>query len=377
MYGEINMKLKKLYKQTTTGATQQYEIIIGNDSFYTIIGKVGGKLITSKPTMVTGKNIGRSNETSIKEQVILEAKAKWQKNIDKGYTEDINAVATAKKYFDPMLAHKYNNYKNKIKFPVLASPKIDGCRMVAQKNGLYTRNGKPYVSCPHIVEALKPFFDAHPDWVIDGEVYSHNQDFEKIISLVKKSKPTPQNIEDSKRLVQYWVFDGVTDDKTLGFEKRFQIITNEIIKLVTSNKATFTFVPTTPIHSHTEIINANNIFVSEGYEGVILRVPNSAYENKRSKNLLKYKTFLDEEFKILDIIEGTGNRAGMAGNLTLEINNGKTFNAGIKGGEDYYKQLLIDKNKYIGKLATIRYQNLSKDGIPRFPVAINIAPFDR
>ncbi len=67
----------------------------------------------------------------------------------------------------------------------------------------------------------------------------------------------------------------------------------------------------------------------------------------------------------------------MAGNLTLKIPNGKIFNAGIKGGEDYYKQLLKDKNKYIGKLATIRYQNLTNDGIPRFGICVNINPFDR
>ena len=132
-----------------------------------------------------------------------------------------------------------------------------------------------------------------------------------------------------------------------------------------------------PIKSHEEVIKHNDYFVSKGYEGVILRVPNSVYENKRSKNLLKYKTFIDDEFKIIDIVEGTGNRTGMAGNLTLQMNNGKIFNAGIRGGEDYYKQLLIDKNKYIGKLATVRYQNLSVDGIPRFPVAVNIAPIDR
>ncbi len=49
-----------------------------------------------------------------------------------------------------------------------------------KKNGLWTRNGKPYVSCPHIIELLKPIFDIHPTWVIDGEVYSHDNNFEKI-----------------------------------------------------------------------------------------------------------------------------------------------------------------------------------------------------
>jgi len=368
--------MNKIYKRTSTGAIQQYEIVVEGNSFYTIIGQVDGKLTTSKPTVCEGKNIGRSNETTPEEQAELEAKAKWQKKIDKGYTEDINAIDTAKQYFDPMLANKYDKYKEKIAFPVLVSPKIDGCRMVATKDGLYTRNGKEYVSCPHIHNALKPFFKEHPDWVIDGEIYSHDNEFEKIVSLVKRSKPDAQDLADSERMIKLWIFDGVSGNANTGFENRFNLIKTEVNKLV-ANIDFFKFVENKEADSHEDVVKAHDEYVAEGYEGVMIRICNSPYENKRSKYLLKLKNFLDEEFEILEIVEGSGNRAGMAGKLLVKTKDGKEFGAGIKGGEEYYKELLKDKSAYVGKLATIRFQNLSQDGIPRFPVAVNIDPIDR
>jgi len=366
--------MNKIYKRTTNGSIQQYEIVVSGNTFWTIVGKEGGKLIISMPTLCEGKNIGRSNETTPEEQAELEAKAKWQKKIDKGYTEDITAIDTAKKYFDPMLAHKYNQYKKDIKFPVLVSPKIDGCRMIAQKNGLFTRNGKEYVSCPHISKALAPVFKAHPDWVIDGEIYAHDESFEKVVSLVKKSKPTAEDFVESEKLIKLWIFDGEIGH-CLGFENRFDSIREEVYKL--ADLKYLKFVENKVAKNHEEVQAAHDNYVREGFEGVMVRIPNSPYENKRSKNLLKFKEFVDEEFVIKEVVEGSGNRSGMAGKLIVIDKNGNEFGAGIKGGEDYYKQLLKDKNKLVGKLATIRYQNLSEDGIPRFPVAINIAPMDR
>jgi DNA ligase-1 len=370
------MKLPIIYKRTQTGAIQQWEIIVEDDTFYTIEGQVGGKLTTSKPTQVIQKNVGKQNETNEYEQALKEAQAKWKKKTEAGYTEDINLVDTSKKFFEPMLAHKYIDYKNDIIFPILVSPKLDGCRMVAQKSGLWTRNGKPYVSCPHIQKILKPLFEKYPNWVIDGEVYTHDVSFEKVVSLVKQSKPTKEDLEESAKLVQYWIFDGVVDDKSLGFEDRYKLIREELTKLIGHNP-NIKFVTTIKINSDKEVEEWHDAFVSKGFEGCMLRKIDAPYENKRSKNLLKFKKFLDEEFKIIDVQEVLGSRSGMAGKLLLEMKNGKIFGAGIRGGEDYYRQLLLDKKKLIGKVATIRYQNLSEDGVPRFPIAVNIAPIDR
>lgn len=361
-----------IYSKTSKGATQQWEIIVKGNTFFVREGLVGGKLTENKPTIVKGKNKGRSNQTTAEEQAYLEAKRKWQKKIEKGYHQDINNINDESKYFEPMLAHKYNDRKDKVIFPVILQRKYNGGRLVATKNGCFSRNGKKYESCPHISEILKPLFDKHKDWTIDGEIYTHDKPFEKIMSLVRKTKPTEEDLEESKKIIQLHIYDGVVDDKNLGYTERFEIIKKEILNLVGKNKSIY-FVEYVIGNNHNDIEKFHNQFVKEGFEGIMIRVIGSPYENKRSINLLKFKKFIDAEFEIIDIVEGVGNRSGMAGALMVKTEDGKIFNSGIKGGEDYYKELLKNKSKLIGKLATIRYQNLSdKEKVPIFPVCVDV-----
>ena len=367
----LRKQLPIIYSRTSNGGVQQWEIIIKGNTFYTKVGLLDGKITISKLTNVLGKNIGRANETSEEEQAYLEAKRKWDKKIEKGYHENIKDIDKKSIYFEPMLAHKYVDRKDEVVFPVYGSIKIDGHRATLSKRGLYTRNGKKYMSCNHIEELLKSLFIKHPEWIIDGELYTHNYPFEKITSLIRKTKPTVENLEESKKIIQYYIFDGVVDDISLGFKDRFEIIKNEIVKIIGKNDS-IVCVSNTELNNHKEINDMHDKFVQQGYEGLMIRVINSKYENKRSKSLLKFKKFFDEEFEIIDIIEGSGNRSGMAGSLRVKSKQGIIFNSGIRGGEEYYKQLLNNKQKLIGKLATIRYQEKTEEDIPRFPVAVQI-----
>jgi DNA ligase-1 len=369
------MQLQKLYKRTTLKQIQEWEINIKDNSFWTEEGIMGGIITKSKPTICEGKNQGKINATSNDEQAIKEAQAKWDKKCEKGYTTNVDDIDTSKKFFEPMLAKKYLDYKDDIKFPVLVSTKIDGARMVAQKSGLWTRNGKEYKSCPHISDILKPLFDKHPNFIIDGEIYAPNLNFESVMSLVKKTKPEPEDIIESEKTAQYWVFDGIVDDTSLGFKDRFKIIQDEIKSIVGKNKS-IVFVKTEEVNSHEEIETKHNEFVSQGFEGLMIRIPDSIYQNKRSKYLLKYKKFLDSEFIVVDILEGKGQRNGLAGNVLLKTKDGKEFGAGIRGDENYYKEILKNKKKYIGGKATIRYQEETNFGVPRFPVVIELNRFD-
>lgn len=364
-------QLPIIYKRNSNKSINQWQIIIEGNTYHSEEGILNGKITKSKLTIVKGKNVGRSNETTNEEQSYKQAESKFKRKIESGYTEDINKVDESKKFFAAMLAHKYLDFKDKIEFPVLASAKIDGARMIIQKSGLFTRNGKSYVSCPHIHELFKPLFEKYPDWVIDGEVYAHDISFEKVMSLVRKSKPTEDDIKESEKIIQIYIFDGVVNNKEEGFEKRFEMIRDEINNIIGKSKY-INFVYNILIRKE-EVEDYHNRFVADGYEGLMIRIRGSKYENKRSKTLLKYKHFIDAEFKIIEIVEGKGNRSGMAGNIRLVMKNGKMFSSGIKGGEEYYKYLLENKDKFIGKLATIRYQNLSdKEQLPRFPVCVDI-----
>jgi DNA ligase-1 len=130
-------------------------------------------------------------------------------------------------------------------------------------------------------------------------------------------------------------------------------------------------VPTQICENEDEVMELYGEYVNEGYEGQILRL-DAKYENKRSKSLLKHKSFIDEEYTIKDICEGEGNRTGTAGYMVFETADGKPFKSNVKGTWEETAEMLKSKKKLIGKQATIKYFNLTPDGIPRFPFVINI-----
>jgi len=372
----MSLYLPVLYKRTELGQIQQWSIIVKDNSFYTIEGLLNGTLTESKPTICQGKNLDKANATTPAEQARKEAEAKHKKKLEKGYTTNMELVDTAVTYFEPMLAKKLVDYKDEIKYPVLVSPKIDGSRLVARKDGCWTRNGKMYLSCPHINKLLTPLFKKHPNWIVDAEIYSHDVPFEEIMSLVRKSKPTPEDLKESEKLVKIYIFDAVVDDEKLGFMKRFEILKKEIQTII-GTTSMIQFVENDVANNFSEIQKYHDKYVSEGYEGLMVRIDNKPYENKRSKNLLKFKEFEDAEFEIVDILEGLGQRSGMAGKLVCKLKDGNLVESGIRGGEAYYTHLLKNRKAYIGKKATIRFQGYTDKGSLRFPVAVNIAPLDR
>ena len=112
-------------------------------------------------------------------------------------------------------------------------------------------------------------------------------------------------------------------------------------------------------------------YVGWGYEGQMIRL-DKEYESKRSKSLLKHKSFIDEEYIILDVVEGEGNKTGMVGSFIFKSKTGHIFNSSPKFNWEECKVMWNNKNELIGKSATVKYFNLTPDGIPRFPYVIKI-----
>lgn len=357
-----------LYKYTTKGQAQQWQIVVEDNKFYTIEGIVGGKLTSSLPTICKGKNLGKKNETSDNEQALAEAAAKHQKKVDKGY--NLKLVAGSK-FFEPMLAKDAKESKD-ITFQVrtFVQPKLDGLRSINENNSLTSRNGKPYVACPHLYQT---------GVTLDGELYSHeyHDDFNKIVSLCKKQKPTDEDIKESADKVEMWVYDFPSISGP--FSKRYEALKGWFKINKFDEKSKFKLVPTYEVKSWEEIKSYHEKFLSEGYEGTIIRLDLGDYENKRSKQLLKYKDFIDEEFKIIGYEEGTGGRTGTIGFFVLQHdkNPEQTFKSNVKGDFEYLKEVWKDRDFYIGATATVKYfQRTPKteDGgdVPRFPYVIKL-----
>lgn len=356
----------KLYKIDTKGNTRIWWLEYDNEKYRSHSGIMGGKIVSSGWTYPTGKNVGRSNETSVGQQVILEVDAEYVKKQHQGkYHTSLSQADTGAKFIECMLAGKYDPKKHN-KFPYYSQPKLDGVRCLVSKNGMQSRNGKPIVSAPHILEALELFFKAHPDVVLDGELYNHElkNDFEKIISLARKTKPTKEDLAESAEMIQYHVYDVV--DPTMTFAERNAMLWS------TYGIWTMTIqpVPTVKVNSFEEIDEKLSEYLEWGYEGQMLRDPQGYYEGKRSKGLLKHKEFEDAEFPIVSIIEGKGNWAGYAKSIEIALPDGTTQFSGVRGSFDKLQEVLYNADDYIGTEVTVRYQNKTDDGKLRFPVVV-------
>ena len=358
------MKLNTLYKRAVNGKINEWTIEVVDNAYRTITGYTDGQKTTTEWTYCIGKNAGKRNATTNDEQALAEARAQWKKRSELGYFENMQDIDTVV-YFKPMLANKWEDRKDTIQYPVYSQPKLDGIRCIVKSDGMWSRNGKRIISAPHIFESLRPVFEKMPDIIFDGELYADKfaNDFNAIVSLVKKTKPTASDLVESAKAIDYHIYDLPSCDNV--FTERYKTLSRlelpECCKIVETNL----------VKSDDDINTLYENYVSANYEGQMIRL-DSKYENKRSNSLLKHKSFIDEEYTIIDIEEGVGNKSGMVGAFVFKNADGKVFNASPKFSWDECRSMWQIKNTLIGKTATVKYFNITPDGVPRFPVVINI-----
>ncbi len=273
----------------------------------------------------------------------------------------------SKKHF-PMLAYDYKKKSDKIIFPCFIQPKLDGVRALGIGNQLYSRNGNIFPTLEHIKKELE---ENNDNLILDGELYTDDINFEKIVGLVKKSNKSKEEEIDSLK-IYFNIFDYV--DENLSFEKR-------LIKLTEFfSKYNFKYLKLVK----TEICNKKELiekyldkYINEGYEGIIIRNSNGKYEeNIRSSNLLKLKRFIDEEFEIINYTTATEGKEIGCVIWECKTKEGKKFSVRPQGNYNERKKLYKEGKKYIGKMLTVRYQELTNDKVPRFPVGVCIRDYE-
>jgi len=268
----------------------------------------------------------------------------------------------------PMLAHKLDESRIDWTKPVYMQPKLDGVRCLISKDIAYSRTGKEFMNVAHIRTALLPLFKQHPNVIFDGELYNHElkNDFEKIISLVRKQKPTDQHRADAKKMIQYHVYDYILDvsEEKMSYTDRLNnLITSDIycdcIKYVETKRVA------TPAMS--KVIHQENL--DNGYEGSILRT-DTLYKHGRSWGLMKFKDFSDTEATIVDYQEGKGKRTGTLGKFIMQDDDGNIFGCPPGKGYTYgdLKCMLKNIHQYMGQRATFTYFQRTKAGSYRHPL---------
>ena len=261
----------------------------------------------------------------------------------------------------PMLAYPVSdkpiNYENKISM----QPKLDGVRCVIQYERrvqpredvvvAYSRTGKEWKNIDHILFNLKPWFQLNPNVILDGELYNHDlrDDFETIISLVRRQKPDDIDMLESADLVQFHCYDIIDETKT--FEERNRFIMQNVPRNHCIHHVKTQAVAT---ESLSKVVHQQNL--DNGYEGSILRT-NDVYQCKRSHSLRKFKDFSDAEATIIDFVEGKGKREGTLGKFIMRDADGIEFGCPPGKGYNYknLKDLLHRAQWYVDHKATATF----------------------
>ena len=267
----------------------------------------------------------------------------------------------------PMLAYPVSDKPIDYSKPTFIQPKLDGVRCVIQCNPrkmviAYSRTGKEWKNIDHILKELIPFFAEHPNVILDGELYNHNfkDNFEKIISMVRKTKPTDEARLESAENVQFHCYDII--DETESFQSRINFVYMSVLE-----SHCVKHVPTIQIPTEVQAKDCHQDNLNQGYEGSIVRT-NDGYHCKRSHNLRKFKDFHDDEAMILDWVEGKGKRKGTIGKFMAQDSAGNIFGMPVMDKFQYLQDNFEEMKTWVGEVATFTYFERTKAGSYRHPL---------
>ena len=261
-----------------------------------------------------------------------------------------------------MLAYKFEDHCHKIQYPVIVQPKIDGVRMVWSANlqAAITRNGKRIYNVPHIEQSLKMLqVDG-----FDGEIYQKGLDFETINGLVRRSR----NLIETE--LEYWVFDWI--HSSLPCKRRLEDLQKKLTEHPEIALTKIKRVPWDYAKDQAEVYRFMNRWVQEGFEGVMVRDPQAMYQFRRTQALLKLKPWKFATAKVLGWIAGKGKHEGSVGALEIQAENGSWKCEVGTGFKDDERTLSYFDSFFSNRLIQIKYQELSKYGVPRFPVFVRV-----
>lgn len=393
------MQKQTYYQIDSKGKTREWSIEVSHrtdrESWIIInAGIQGGKMIETITKINSGKNVGKANETTIAQQAELDAQTEINNKVKKGYVTDLANVKTKGQTATinaPMKGYAYHptgrnkeltidklGIRNKL---VGIQRKLDGWRyrILVDLDGctFYTSSGDITLEFPQIAESTLKSFKKIYEYVnkkygitqyyLDGEVYNHDLGFQATASACGAGKNKEEQSELSKEQkelrdkMHFYLFDVCLDVPYTTREKVLNYFYSDIVKKV-----------------DTAYINANEAeidkmfeqYLSEGYEGLMIRQLDMPYEFKRTKQLTKYKPLIDDEFEVVDFLKSiSGDTLGA---LVCVMPDGRRFNTNLKdniGTDKFRKEIWDNRQDYVGKWVTVEFLEYTDAGIPRLPRA--------
>lgn len=387
-------KLPTLYKRTSTGKIQQWTIWADGDSYYIEEGQVEGKLTLTAPHTCKPKNPGKKNATTAEQQAVKEAKADWDKKLERGYCEDINGI-DAVTYRKPMKGYKWHEQAKNVVYPVTLQNKLNGIRCQSEEDRSYSTGGKTFHTIPHIREELALLFAEYPEGFFDGEAFNNelkkrlNRLVELVSVVIQPKDLTAELLEESRQIVRLHLFDGYGFDgvtEKTPYDERYAALTKLFNRL--NKKHKFKYLVLEPCWKvndfDTLVADLKKNRESDG-EGLMIRWGDCPRKEGKSTMMLKLKHFDDAEYKVLRVEEGNADWVGCVKRVVLALPepvigaDGKEqtdFAANILGDRPYLRDLWNNQHKIVGKQVTVEYQQLSEYGIPQIPWVTAIRDYE-
>ena len=368
---------------------------------------------TTQRDVVSGKNIGRANETTPLEQAVKEAQSALRSKLRSGYTSLSASSSTSSSAGvpeagpSPMLLSPYK--EGRITAPPhpstwLVQPKLDGIRMVALRSSpssaftLYSRTGLVFHH-DALANALDSLFPPS-HMFLDGELYAHGVPLQTLSGAVRKLfKADDGAADDAASLgIRFHVFDGAPSLDESHLELPY-----------TERSPAWDFVPATPArddlvarvptlleleapskgdHAGMEafesalVEQSQSLVSDQGYEGAVLRLASSPYQlAKRSTRVLKYKFWEEEEFEVVGHKTGDGREVGCIIWTVYDPVADATFDVRPRGSLEERKALAqafaSSPSSFLGARLTVRHHGRPAPGsLPRFGVGIALRDYE-
>lgn len=369
---------KFLYKQDSKGKIRQWRGYVDsapNNRFIMGVetGLVDGNKTANRPRIYWQGKQGRD----AKGQAMFELESKVSKKRDEGYFDTIQEAKDTLVIL-PMLALDFTKRSHDVSYPAIGQRKFDGVRCMASINpdgsvSLKSRKGKEFPHMNHLRQQIASLRGIPDGAFLDGELYSDTLTFQEVVGLVRRETLKPGD-EDKLKQISFRLYDMLDpDDRKAGFQKRY----DGLKKILGSNPPkNLILTENFELNDKADVKKYHDQFVDEGYEGIMIRNKDGEYGiNKRSKHLQKFKEFFDQEFEIVGYEEGKGNAEGTVIWICI-TENGDLFSAQPTGTVAERTEYFKNGDDYIGATLTVRYFEMTDDGIPRFPKGVAIRNYE-
>lgn len=347
---------------------------------------------------------GKAKRTT-KEQLVLQFNSEVKKQLDKGYKEvekhpnEYTEAELQEIYGDvkmregatvkPMLAKQEKDVKNRKIFDKewYISRKINGVRCLIYYDGkrvrTSSRGATNYdIAVIHIIQhpILEKFFENHPTAILDGEVYKNGYTLNKISGICR----TQATVSDGKDLEFYW-YDIVDLEqpfserwKTMNeWSKELQLSDFDPYRHFSDSELHIQFLPQEIISGFDNMKKLHDEWVSEGWEGAVIRNPDSVYKpGSRGNDWIKIKEYFETEYPIVGLSEGL-REEDMC--FILETPNGQRFNCKPMGDREQKQWYREHIDELIGKNLTIKYFEMSGvegSEVPQQPIGLAIRDYE-